>query len=293
MNSAVFDQFNERLPSDFAADLVERRDDDHTGRVIDDHVDASRLLERADVAAFAANDAALHFIAGDIDRTDRQLRRVLRGAALHRHADDLASLHFGLVAQFGFVLEDQRAGLVFQFAIQPVEQLILRGLFVEAADLVELLLLITQHPFELFVAGFQNLQPLGDFGLVGLQQPLLFDDVVLLVLERAFAFVQLPFNVSQLVASLIDLTFQLFATLQHDLFGGNLFSPFEVVRIALGLSDDRVAILIGGSAPHSLEEESDGTANRDCHQSNDRIIHGFAALNSSANPQSQPTIPAA
>ena len=278
MNAAVFDQFHQRLSRDLAADFVERGNDDHTRCIVHDHVDSGSFLKRTDVAAFAADDTALHFIAGNVDGADREFGRVLRGTTLHGHADDLASLHVALIPQFGLVFEDQRAGLVLQFAIQPVEQLILRGLFVEAANFVELLLLVTQHAFELLVASLQNFQPLGNLGLVGLQQPFFLDDVVLLILERAFALVQLPFDVAQFVARLVDFPFQFFAALEDDFFGGNLFGSFEIVRIALGLSDNRVAILIGGSAPHSLEEEPDGTANRDGHQSNDRVIHGFAAL---------------
>ena len=59
------------MAGDFAADGVEAADDDHAGRVVDDHVDAGGLFEGADVAAFAADDAALHFVAGNIDRAGR------------------------------------------------------------------------------------------------------------------------------------------------------------------------------------------------------------------------------
>ena len=52
---------------DLAANVVEGADDDHPGRIVDDDVHAGGLLEGADVAAFAADDAALHVVAGDID----------------------------------------------------------------------------------------------------------------------------------------------------------------------------------------------------------------------------------
>ena len=78
----------ERQLGDFAADVVEGRHDDHAGRVVDDHVDAGRLFEGADVAAFAADDAALHFVVGNIDGGDGGFGRVGGGVALHGHADD-------------------------------------------------------------------------------------------------------------------------------------------------------------------------------------------------------------
>ena len=58
----------QREAGDFAADHVEGADDDHAGRVVDDHVHAGGLLEGADVAALAADDPALHLVVGDAHR---------------------------------------------------------------------------------------------------------------------------------------------------------------------------------------------------------------------------------
>ena len=52
---------------DLAADAVERREDDRVRRVVDDEVDAGQMLERADVAALAADDPALHVVGGELD----------------------------------------------------------------------------------------------------------------------------------------------------------------------------------------------------------------------------------
>ena len=51
MDAAVLDQLGQRQPGGLAADVVEGADDDDAGRVVDDDVDAGRLLEGADVAA--------------------------------------------------------------------------------------------------------------------------------------------------------------------------------------------------------------------------------------------------
>ena len=45
------------------------------GRVVDDHVDAGRLLEAADVAPFAADDAALHVVRRQLDDRDGSSRQ--------------------------------------------------------------------------------------------------------------------------------------------------------------------------------------------------------------------------
>ena len=72
--------------------------DDRLGGVVDDQVDAGRLLERADVAALAADDPALHLVAGQVDDGDGVLGGVVGGDALHRGDDDLAGLLLGLLA---------------------------------------------------------------------------------------------------------------------------------------------------------------------------------------------------
>ena len=83
---------------DLAADRVEARQHDRLGRVVDDQVDAGRLLEGADVAALAADDPALHLVARQVDDRDGVLGGVVRGDALHRGHDDLARLLLGLLA---------------------------------------------------------------------------------------------------------------------------------------------------------------------------------------------------
>ena len=98
VDPAVGDELRDGEPGDLAADGIEARQHDRLGRVVDDQVDAGRLLERPDVAALAADDPALHLVAGQVDDGDRVLGGVVRGDALHRRDDDLAGLLLGLVA---------------------------------------------------------------------------------------------------------------------------------------------------------------------------------------------------
>ena len=62
MDSTVGDEAFERQPPDFTADRLEARHHHGVGRVVDDDVDARRCLERTDVAALAADDAAFHLV---------------------------------------------------------------------------------------------------------------------------------------------------------------------------------------------------------------------------------------
>ena len=89
VNAAVGDQPLDRLLRDLAAVGIEARQDDRARRVVDDEVDAGGELERADVAPFAADDAALEIVARQVDDRDGGFDRVLGGAALDGFGDVL------------------------------------------------------------------------------------------------------------------------------------------------------------------------------------------------------------
>ncbi len=98
VDAAVGHELGQGQAGDLAADRVEGADDDRLGGVVDDQVDARGLLEGADVATLAADDAALHLVVGQVDGADRVLGGVVRRDALHRRDDDLAGALLGLVA---------------------------------------------------------------------------------------------------------------------------------------------------------------------------------------------------
>ena len=90
MDATVGDQLRERNPRDFAAHHVEAADDYDAGRIVDDDVDAGGLFEGADIATFAADDAPLHIVVGDVDSAGGGFRGVGGGVALHGGDHDLA-----------------------------------------------------------------------------------------------------------------------------------------------------------------------------------------------------------
>ena len=59
MNASVRNEALNRLPGHLTAVGIESGEDDGARRVIHDQIDAGRELQRADVAALAADDAAL------------------------------------------------------------------------------------------------------------------------------------------------------------------------------------------------------------------------------------------
>ena len=92
----VEDQRLEGEPADLPAHRVEAGQQDRLGRVVDDEVDPGDRLEGADVAALAADDAALHVVAGQVQDRDDRLGGLLGGQPLDRAGDDLAGAGLAL-----------------------------------------------------------------------------------------------------------------------------------------------------------------------------------------------------
>src|SRR5690606_41551187 len=77
MDAPILQEFGEGPTGYLAAYRVESGNGDSLGRVIDDEVDAGRLLQRANVATFAADDAALHVVIRQRDNADRGFGNVI------------------------------------------------------------------------------------------------------------------------------------------------------------------------------------------------------------------------
>src|SRR5437588_4335634 len=137
MYPAILDQLREGQACGFSPDVVERADDDDSRRVVYDHVHTGEFLKRADIAAFAADDSSFHVVAGDIDRADGCVRRVLGGVAMDARRQDLTSLLFTRGADGSLVLLDPTGYFVGEQLLQPLQKHAFRLLAVEAGDLVK------------------------------------------------------------------------------------------------------------------------------------------------------------
>src|SRR5207248_1081615 len=96
MDASVRDQLRQGKPGDLPADGVEARQDDGLGRVVDDQVYARGLLKGTDVAALAADDAALHLVRRQVHDRHGVLRGVVGGDTLDGRYDHVARLVVGL-----------------------------------------------------------------------------------------------------------------------------------------------------------------------------------------------------
>ena len=73
-------------------------------RVLKRSIDARRSLQRADVAALAADDAPLHLVVGQVDNRYRGLRHMVSRALLNGERYDISRLLVGLVLGLALVL---------------------------------------------------------------------------------------------------------------------------------------------------------------------------------------------
>ena len=129
MDAAVLEQLLQRHAGDLAADAVEAGEDHRVRRVVDDEVDAGQVLEGADVAALAPDDAALHVVGGELDDADGRLGGMAGGEPLHDDGEDVADAPVGL--PLGLLLDgaDDLRAVVAGLVLELLEQLLagLRG----------------------------------------------------------------------------------------------------------------------------------------------------------------------
>ena len=119
------EQLLERHPGDLAADAVEAGEDHGVRRVVDDEVDAGEVLERADVAALAADDAALHVVGGQLDHGHGRLGRVAGGEALHDDGEDVAHAAVGVALGLLLDLAHEAGRVVADLVLELLEQQVL------------------------------------------------------------------------------------------------------------------------------------------------------------------------
>ena len=209
VDAAVADEFFHHAARDFLADGVETADDDRFRGVVDEDVDAGRRLERADVASFAADDAALHLVVGERDGGGGAFVGAVAGVALDGVGEELLGFAFGALAGVLDDVADEEAGLVFDLAFEFFEDHAAGGLAVELGDALEFVDLAVDRVLELFLFLDEAFALLHEFGFLALVvldlrvQGIVLAVEVLLFLREAF------FLLGDLAAAFLDLVFDL------------------------------------------------------------------------------------
>ena len=181
VDAPILDQLLQGQAGHLAADRVKAGDGDGLGGVVDDQVAAGEGLDAADVAAFAADDAALHLVVGERDDGDGDLAGVVGGAALDG----------GLVLELGLDLLDLHGHLVGHIVLDVGDDVGLGLLHGEAGDLFQhfQLALFDQGHFRLL--GFHGRDLVGQGLALFLQGVGLAVQGLLLLLKAAFLLLHL------------------------------------------------------------------------------------------------------
>ena len=137
MDATVGNEVLEGDAGNLATDRVEARELHGLGRVVDDEVHAGHLLESADVAALAADDAALEVIGRNVHRGERDFADVVGGATLDGGGKNAASGALALDARALLALADDSGALARHIVANAIEQLLVGLVGGEAADALE------------------------------------------------------------------------------------------------------------------------------------------------------------
>ena len=138
VNAAVSDKVLKGHAGGLATDRIEARKHNGLGRIIDHEVDTGNLLEGADVATLAANDATLEVIGRNMHGGNGDLGGVIGGTALNRQRQDLLGGLMALGANLLLGLTDDRSGLVGNLTTNLVEKLLVSILAGQVGDALEL-----------------------------------------------------------------------------------------------------------------------------------------------------------
>ena len=197
VDAAVGNQALQRHAGHLTAGLVEAGQGDGFGGVVDDQVHAGGGFQGADVAALAADDAALHLVVGQGNHAHGGLAGMVGGTPGDGLADHLAGHGVALVLQVGLVGADAHGLFVGQLLIQAVQQQVLGVLLGQAGNGFQLFHLAQ---FQLFQ--FVQLR-LHQLAAAALLLFLLFQSGHLLV-QGFLLLVQAALLAAQLAAALLD-----------------------------------------------------------------------------------------
>ena len=260
MDAAVGDELFQRQTRHLAADGVKAGDGDRLGRVVNDEVAARERLDGADVAALAADDAALHLVVRQRHDRDRDLAGVVGGAALDRRGDDLAAETVGLVLVLGLDLLELGGLFMRDLGLQRLDQIGLGLLDGVAGDLLEHLLLGFADGADLILLCFH----IGELGVerIGLavERVVLAVERLLLLLETALLLLQVGaagfLLALELGAALLDLFLRFNECLALFALGALERVVDDALGFLLGAGDLRLGDLFAvNDAEHEADHE--------------------------------------
>ena len=185
MDTAVSDQLFQCQPGDLPADRLEAGDGDGLRCIVDDEIHTGQRLDGTDVAALAADDAALHLVIGQGNHRDGGFGHMVGGAALNGQGQDLLGAGVGLLLELGLDLPHLHGRLMGDLLGKLVDEVVLGLLGGEAGDAL-------QHLHLGLLDGGHLVPGLVQLGQLALQGVLLLLDVLGLAVQVLFLLLEPP-----------------------------------------------------------------------------------------------------
>ena len=278
VDTAIGDQALEGHAGDLTAGLVKAGQGDGFRRIIDDEVAAGGGLEGADVAAFTADDAALHLVAGQRHHADGGFAGGIGGAAGDGLADQLTGDVVALVLHVGLVGADLHGLFVGQLVVHLLQQHGAGILLAHGGYGLQLFGLTHFQLFQLVQAGFHGLGAALEVFLFALHGGGTLVQRLLLLVHAALLAGDLGAAVLDLLVS-FALEFEGFVFGFYDGFLALGFSRLDgIVYDALGFVFRRADLGFGRAlavfaAQVKTERPANSSSNKD-QQHSDNWAHG-------------------
>ena len=252
VDAAVVDEPLQGLLGDLPLERAEGGQDHGLRGVVDDQVDAGGRFQGADVAALAADDAALHVFGGQGHGGHGLFARIVARIPLQGQGKDFLGLLGGVFLGLHLDIADHLGRFVAGARFDLLEQVLARLLHGQAGNLLELALVLVRLLVEVFLHLGQVLFELdelllqldhlgllvGDLLTLGVEALLLGVESLLLALELALAVLELALQLLLLVEYLVlrleaGFLFQGFAFLAR-LFDDALGQPLGIGNFFVG-----------------------------------------------------------
>src|SRR5262249_20386209 len=225
-------------------------------------------FEGANVAPFAADDAPLHVVAGNVNGADGGVRGMPRRDSLNSRDDDFARLLVAGRANALLVLVDSVRKFVAEFALDALEQNGFRLIAGHAADFVQLHRLLFEQGRDFGLAFFEGFAAFNVFLVCMLGGALLLRKVALQLFNSVFALFQAAFLLANLAACLFHFAAEFGPLLEQLVLGAQVGFLIEIVRFLACLGQDFLALLeqvivvgfVGGcrgAVPHKGDTDPD------------------------------------
>ena len=248
VDAAVNHQLMQGQTGHLAANRIEGGQQDGVRRVVDDDLHARGSLQRTDVAALTADDAALDLVVLDREGRHGVLDGRFRSGALDGVDDDALRLLGGVQARFVHRIVDEGLRFAARLGLHVLDKHLAGVLGGHAGDVLQLLVDLRGHALALFQLGVQLGLEGVHLALLGVQVVLAAVQLALLLLELPLAGFDIVFAIAKLIVLIVHEILVLALKLEELLLGLQDLLLLDAFGLELRLLDDGVRASFGSGA---------------------------------------------